>query len=99
MLNHRFIEYWGDYCLAFEGCTLIGASHDAYSIDMNFGDDWFTDISDQRVDIELIERFINHQKPNLVMKLIDIYIERTRLHTLEEVDSPVGAYYIEYNEE
>lgn len=99
MINQKFIEFWDDYCLTFEGCTLIQASHDPYSNNVNFSNDWFTDISGKRIYIELIERSVNFGGRGFDMKLIDICINGEKLRTLEEINSPAGVYYIEYNEE
>lgn len=97
-MNSQFFVEWDEYSLFFDGCELIEVNHNPYSDSMKHGDDWFINISNEKVCIYFEARYVTREMYTTI-KLMDVIVDRTKVYTLEEVDFPSGVHYVTYNDD
>lgn len=97
MENANFQISSNGVILTFDGCTLVRAEREENSEEINFGEDWFIDESDKRIEIETIE---DEKRPHDEDHTLyaHIKIENRTVKKLEIFEYSNGTVYLEIDD-
>ena len=99
MDHAQFEIYYNGFYLYFYGCHLINARHEENPNKVYFGEDWFTDGSGERIEIEVYEDQQHPYDDENRTLYAHISIEGRPVKKLEIFEYPNGTLYIEPTED